>query len=155
AAAAILLCCAFWIGTGWPDGASAPLMAAVGCSFFASQDDPAVGIRQFGVWAVVGTIVVAVYLFAVLPLISTAEPLIVVLAPAFILFAYLMARPTTTPIGLSLGVNSSTLLALQSTYDADFAAFVNSSIAFNLGLVAAIVVMRTARSVGAEWIAQR
>lgn len=155
AAASILLCCAFWIGTGWPDGASAPMMAAVGSSIFAAQDDPAIGIRRFGVWAAAAIAVAAVYLFAVLPLISTFGALIVVLAPAFILFGYLMARPTTTPIGTSLGVNSATLMALQSAYAADFASFANSAVAFLTGLVAAIVVTRTARSVGAEWVAQR
>src|SRR5262249_8672598 len=41
AVVAILLCCTLWIATGWADGASAPMMAAVGCSFFAAQDDPA------------------------------------------------------------------------------------------------------------------
>ncbi|WP_407177269.1 FUSC family protein [Bradyrhizobium sp. STM 3562] len=155
AAASVLLCCAFWIGTGWPDGASAPMMAAVGSSIFASQDDPTIGIRRFGVWAAVAIMIVAVYLFALLPPISTLEALIVLLAPAFILFGYLMARPATTSIGTALGVNAATLMALQSAYAADFVAFANSSIAFIIGIVAAIVVTRTARSVGAEWIAHR
>ena len=30
-----------WIATGWTDGSAAPMMAAVGCCFFAVQDDPA------------------------------------------------------------------------------------------------------------------
>jgi uncharacterized membrane protein YccC len=155
AATSVLLCCAFWIGTGWHDGASAPMMAAVASSFFAAQDDPAVGIRRFGLWSVVAIVVVAVYLFALLPLISNVEMLIAVLAPTFLIFGFLIARPSTTSTGMALGANSATLLALQSTYAADFAAFVNSAISFVVGIAAAVVVTRTARLVGSEWIARR
>lgn len=73
AATAILICCAFWIGTGWPDGASAPMMAAVACSFFAAQDEPARFIRSFGLWSLVAIVVVAIYLFALVPAISHIE----------------------------------------------------------------------------------
>jgi uncharacterized membrane protein YccC len=77
------------------------------------------------------------------------------LAPTFLLFGYLISNPTTRSIGSPLAVNSSTLLALQSTYEADFAAFANSAVAFVIGIVVAIVVTRTARTVGSEWIARR
>ena len=152
---AILVCCAFWIGTGWVDGASAPMMAAVACSFFASQDDPAPSIQNFALWSLVAIVIVAIYLFGILPAISTIEMLIVALAPTFILFGVLIARPTTTPIGMALGANGATLLALQSTYNADFESFANSSAAFMVGMVAAIVLTRLMRSARAEWIAHR
>ena len=86
--AAILICCAFWIGTGWPDGASAPMMAAVACSFFAAQDEPARFIRSFGLWSLVAIVVVAIYLFALVPAISHLEVLVVALA-----LSLLLARP--------------------------------------------------------------
>src|SRR5262249_52983511 len=47
AALAVGLCCAFWIASGWVDGALAPMMASVACSFYAAQDDPTVGMRGF------------------------------------------------------------------------------------------------------------
>lgn len=155
AAAAILLCCWLWIATGWTDGASAPMMAAVACSFFAAQDDPAKGISSFGWWSLVAVIVVGAYLFAIVPAISDVEVLIVALAPTFLLFGILIARPATNFIGMALAANTSTLLALQSTYVADFQSYVNSSIAFLTGMAMAAVVTRLARTVGAEWIAQR
>jgi uncharacterized membrane protein YccC len=155
AVAAILICCVLWISTGWTDGASAPMMAAVGCSFFAAQDDPAKGISSFGWWSAVAVIVVAVYLFAITPAISDIEVLIAALAPTYLLFGFLIARPATSFIGLGLAANSATLLALQSTYAADFQSYVNSSMAFLIGMAMAAVVTRLARTVGAEWIAQR
>jgi uncharacterized membrane protein YccC len=152
---AILLCCALWIATGWADGASAPMMAAVGCSFFAAQDDPAKGISSFGWWSLVSIVVVGAYLFAIIPAISHIEVLIAALAPAFLLYGFLIARPKTNFIGMALAANTATLLALQSTYSADFASYANSAVAFMIGMVMATVVTKLARSVGAEWIARR
>ena len=155
AVAAILICCALWIATGWADGASAPMMAAVGCSFFAAQDDPAKGIRSFGWWSLASIVVAGAYLFAIVPAISHVEVLIAALAPTFLLAGVLSARPRTNFIGMPLAVNTATLLALQSTYSADFQSYANSSIAFMVGMVMAAVVTKLARSFGAEWIAQR
>jgi uncharacterized membrane protein YccC len=155
AVAAILFCCVLWIATGWTDGASAPMMAAVGCSFFAAQDDPAKGIRSFGWWSLVSVIVVGIYLFAIVPAITDIEVLIAALAPTLLIYGLLIARPATSFIGMALAANTSTLLALQSTYVADFQSYANSSVAFLLGMAMAAVVTRLGRTVGAEWIAQR
>src|SRR5258707_6988223 len=139
-----------------PAGRSnAPMMAAVCCSLFAAQDDPAPGIRSFAWSSIVSTAVVAAYLFAVLPRISNIEMLIAILAPSFVLFGILMARPATAFIGLALGIITATLLALQSTYSADFATFINSSVSLVIGMAVAAVVTRLMRSVGAEWSARR
>ncbi|OKO81494.1 FUSC family protein [Bradyrhizobium sp. AS23.2] len=155
AALAILICCAFWIGTGWPDGASAPMMAAVACSFFAAQDEPARFIRSFGLWSLVSIVVVAIYLFALVPAISHLEVLVFALAPTFLLYGLLIARPATAGTGMALAANTATLLALQTTYNADFASYANSAVAFFVGVVIAEIVTRIARGVGAEWIANR
>jgi uncharacterized membrane protein YccC len=155
AAVAILICCAFWIGTGWPDGASAPMMAAVACSFFAAQDEPARFIRSFGRWSLVAIVVVAIYLFALVPAISHIEVLIVALAPTFLLYGLLIGRPATAGTGMALAANTATLLAIQSTYSADFASYANSAVAFFVGVLIAEIVTRIARGVGAEWIANR
>ncbi|KJC57101.1 fusaric acid transporter [Bradyrhizobium sp. LTSPM299] len=155
AAIAILICCGLWIATGWADGASAPMMAAVACSFFAAQDEPARSIRAFGLWSLVAIVVVAIYQFALVPGISHIEVLIAALAPTFLLYGFLISRPATQPIGSALAANTATLLALQSTYSADFASFANTSVAFFLGIVIAEIVTRVARGVGAEWIARR
>jgi len=155
AVVAILICCAFWIGTGWPDGASAPMMAAVACSFFAAQDEPARFIRSFGRWSLVAIVVVVVYLFAVVFAISYLEVLVVALVPTFLLYGFLIGRPATAGTGMALAANTATLLAIQSTYSADFASYANSAVAFFIGVVIAEIVTRIARGVGAEWVANR
>ena len=56
-------------------------------SFFAAQDEPARFIRSFGLWSLVAMVVVAIYLFALVPAISNIEVLIVALAPTFLSMA--------------------------------------------------------------------
>ncbi|GJD91125.1 FUSC family protein [Methylobacterium hispanicum] len=151
----ILLTCAIWIATGWPDGAGAPMMAAVACSFFAAQDDPAPSILGFANSAIVGALGAAIYLFAVLPLATTFEMLALAFAPSLLLCGVFMAQPRTAPLAMGAAVNGPTLIALQSSYSADFAAFANSAIAVILGMWTAAVVTRLVRSVGAGWSARR
>ena len=91
----ILACCGFSIATGWPDGVIAPLFAAVVGSILAGVDDPLPTFRSFyGIFLIVIAIH-GIYLFGVLPRITTLEMLIAALAPAFLLFGWMSARPAT------------------------------------------------------------
>ncbi|WP_342152007.1 FUSC family protein [Methylorubrum sp. SB2] len=151
----ILVTCAIWIATGWPHGSAAPMMGAVGCSFFAAQDDPAPLIVGFANSAILGAIGAGAYLFAVLPLATTFEMLALALAPALLLCGVFMAQPKTAPLAMGAAVNGSAMIALQGSYSADFAAFANSSIAVVVGMWVAAIVTRLVRSVGAGWSARR
>ena len=151
----ILITCAIWIATGWPHGSAAPMMAAVGCSFFAAQDDPAPFIVSFANSAILGALGAGTYLFAVLPLATTFEMLVLALAPALLICGVFMAQPKTAPLAMGAAVNGSAMIAIQGSYSADFAAFANSSIAVIVGMWVAAIVTRLVRSVGAGWSARR
>jgi uncharacterized membrane protein YccC len=151
----ILVTCAIWIATGWPHGSAAPMMAAVGCSFFAAQDDPAPFIVSFANSAILGAVGAGAYLFAILPLATTFEMLVLALAPALLLCGVFMAQPKTAPLAMGAAVNGSAMIAIQGSYSADFAAFTNSSVAVILGMWVAAIVTRLVRSVGAGWSARR
>ena len=152
---AILLGSAIWIATAWPEGSAAPMMAAVGCSLFALQDDPAVMIMDFAKAALIGAVGATFYLFVLLPKAAGAETLIIAFAPAFLIVGLLMTQPRTAIIGLGTGVVGFTLLALQNNYSGDFAAFANSTLAVVVGVWLAAIVTRLLRSVGAGWSARR
>ena len=64
-------CCAFWIATGWPDGATAPIFAAVLGSLLAGVDDPLPTFRYRVFLAVIA--IEGIYTFGVLPRITTLE----------------------------------------------------------------------------------
>ncbi|CAA2137759.1 FUSC family protein [Methylobacterium bullatum] len=151
----VVLSCAIWIATGWPDGSGAPMMAAVACCFFAAQDDPAPFIVSFANSAILGGIGAGIYLFAVLPLATNFEMLSLALAPGLILCGVLMTQPRTAPVAMGTAVNGSAMIALQGSYTGDFAAFANSSVAVVAGMWIAAVVTRLVRSVGADWTARR
>jgi uncharacterized membrane protein YccC len=152
---AVAVNCVFWIATGWPDGASAPLMAAIVCSFFANFDDPAPYIVGFGYSAILGAIAAAAYLFAILPLATNFEMLTLALAPWLIVCGVYMTQPSTALIARLTAVNAATLIAIQNGGVGEFTPFANSTAAVLFGIWSSVVIIRLVRSVGAAWSAHR
>ena len=64
-------------------------------------------------------------------------------------------RAVYAPIGLALALGFTVEMGLQTTYTADLATIVNSNSAFVLGGVAALVVTRMMRVIGAQASARR
>jgi uncharacterized membrane protein YccC len=155
AAMATVLVSAFWIGAAWPAGGTAAMMAAVGCSFFAAQDDPAPAILQFLQFVMIGLAIDAVYLFVVLPKVVSFAQLALVFAPTFLVLGLMIAVPATNFAGMAIAVNAAGMLALGDVYNADFTAFVNNALATAVGMATAASLTRIVRSVGAEWSARR
>ncbi|QIG94156.1 FUSC family protein [Bradyrhizobium sp. 6(2017)] len=154
-ALSVLACSGLSIATGWSDGVIAPLFAAVVGSILAGVDDPLPTFRSFyGVFLIVIAIH-GIYLFAVLPRITTLEMLIAALAPAFVLFGWMAGRPETARVGYMLAVYISVELALTETYSADFLSYANSSVALMLGIALTGVICSVVRLLGASWIAGR
>ena len=56
------------------------------------------------------------------------------LAPGLLLCGVFMTQPRTAPMAMGAAVNGSTMIALQGSYNGDFAAFTNSSIAVIVGM---------------------
>jgi uncharacterized membrane protein YccC len=151
----VLACCGVWIATGWADGITAPLFAAVLGSLLAGADDPLPTFRKFYPLFLVVIAINGIYVFGVLPRITAFEMLIVALMPAFLLFGWMAARPATARIGSMLAIYISVQLALESSYSADFSSFANSSVALMLGVALTGVVCGIVRVLGASWIASR
>jgi uncharacterized membrane protein YccC len=154
-ALSVLACCAFWILTGWADGASAALFAAVAGSFLAGLDDPRPAFRTFGVVILVVIAVSGIYTFGVLPRVTMIEMLIAALAPAFLLFGWMEARPATAHAGSWFAIFTSAQLALQSSYVGSFASFTNASVALFVGVALTAVTCGIVRFLGTGWIANR
>ena len=154
-ALAVLGCSCFSIATGWSDGVAAPLFAAVVGSFLAGVDDPLPTFRNFYGLFLIVIAIHGIYLFGVLPRITTLEMLIVALMPIFLLFGWMAARPATARVGSILAIYISVQLALADTYSADFLSYANSSVALMLGVALTGVLCGIVRLVGADWIARR
>lgn len=139
-------CAAFWIFSGWPDGATATMIAAVMCCFFAAMDDPTVAQRGFLYGTAAGIPLVGLYLFAILPMISGFPLLALVLAPLFLPLGVVVAFPALAGATMPLVVGIAGGLALNNNYGpSDFATFVNSNFALCAGVLAAIFATRLVR----------
>jgi uncharacterized membrane protein YccC len=155
AVVATLACCAFWILTGWPSGAAAPMMAAVLCCFFSTQDDPVPFIKGFLVYTIYSIPVSALYVLAILPAIHGFEMLTLVCAPTFLMVGVWIARPATFGRAMPWLFGLCGTLALLDTNNVDIVSFTNGTLAQVLGLVAAAVTTSVLRRVGAAWTARR
>lgn len=152
---AILICCAFWILSGWPMGSAAAMMAAIFCCFFAGMDDPVPAIQGFLTWTLWSMPVSALYVLVLLPLVQDVATLALVCAPLFLLAGAFIARPATMGKALPLLFGVIGSLALHDTAQADFTAFLNAMLGQILGVVVAARVTGLMRSVGADWSARR
>lgn len=152
---AVLVCCAFWILTGWPAGAAAPMMAAVLCCFFSTQDNPVPFIRGFLEYTVYSIPVSALYLLVLLPAAHNFETLVLFCAPVFLLLGVFVARPATFGRAFPFLFGVTGTLALMDTDTADIVSFTNGMLAQIAGLVAAAVITSMFRRVGAGWTARR
>jgi uncharacterized membrane protein YccC len=155
AVVATLACCAFWILTGWPSGAAAPMMAAVLCCFFSTQDDPVPFIKGFLIYTVYSIPVSALYVLCILPAIHSFEMLTLACAPTFLMVGVWIARPSTFGRAMPWLFGLCGTLALLDTNNVDIVSFTNGTLAQIVGLVAAAVTTSVLRRVGAGWTARR
>ncbi|TFW31116.1 FUSC family protein [Massilia horti] len=152
---ATLACCAFWILTGWPAGAAAPMFAAVMCCLFATQDNPVPFIKSFLVYIIYSIPLSALYVLVILPALHSFEMLMFACAPAFLVIGWLMSRPSTFGIAMPLYFGLAGTLSMLDTHNADLVSFLNFTLAQVAGLIAAAVFTRMFRTFGASWTARR
>ncbi|TFV87537.1 FUSC family protein, partial [Oxalobacteraceae bacterium OM1] len=155
AVVAIVACTAFWILTAWPAGSAAPMMAAVFCCFFATQDDPAPGIMTFLTFTIWSIPASALYLLGILPAVHHFETLALVIAPMFLILGTLVAQPATSGKAMAFLFGVAGTLSMQDTGTADLVSFINSMLGQLFGIAAAVLVTRLTRTVSAEWTARR
>jgi uncharacterized membrane protein YccC len=150
-----LACCAFWIVTGWPAGSVAPMMAAVLCCFFSTQDDPVPFIKTFLIYTLWSVPVSAVYILVLLPAIHSFEMLALVCAPAFLVMGVYLARTATYGKAMPFLFGLAATLALEDTRNADLVSFINTTLAQLAGIWVAALTTQVFRTVGAGFAARR
>jgi uncharacterized membrane protein YccC len=155
AAVAVLACCAFWILTGWSSGAAAPMMTAVLCCFFSTQDDPVPFIKTFMWYSIYSIPLSALYLLGILPAVHGFETFMLACAPTFLVLGVFIARPTTYGRAIPFLFGICGTLAMIDTHNADMVSFLNGTLSQVVGYVAAAVTTSVFRKVGAGWTARR
>ena len=155
ACCATLFACVLWIGGSWPEGLVAAQFAAIGASLFATLDNPAEPILSAVVGILIALPFAALYEFAIFPRIDGFPMLALVLSPVLFLFSFMQTFERLEGVALVLAIAFSGALALAPSYQADFAAFINTNAAEIMGLLAAGVAILILRTVDPLWSAGR
>ncbi|WP_339777082.1 FUSC family protein [uncultured Thalassospira sp.] len=146
ASIATLVVCLIWVETGWPNGASAAMMAAVGTSILSFLDDPVPAQKGFITYTLFSVAVTLFYGYAVLPAIDGFPLLVVVFAPYLLLIGLLIPSPKTFIFALPMIVNTVMLLNISTRYSGNFASSLDGAVAMISGFVVAVVVTAMMRS---------
>ena len=125
----ILIACAFWIWSAWPEGGMAVSILGVCCTLFGNFDAPVPFVVKYIVGSIYGVVISLVYSFVILPQVTDFWVLVGVLAPAFLFAGSLQARLPTTFMALGITLTIPILSALGPHYTGDFATSLNSVIA--------------------------
>ncbi|CAB3690261.1 FUSC family protein [Achromobacter piechaudii] len=155
AGVAISVCCAFWIGTAWSNGATAALMAAIFSCFFASQDNPVPGIMQFLTYTVYSIPLSALYLLGIMPAIHSFEMLALAMLPTAFVLGIFIARPASAGKAMAMLFGFLGTMALQDTNTADIVSFIDTQVAQCMGVATAAIIAAIFRTVSADWSARR
>jgi uncharacterized membrane protein YccC len=133
----------FWIVTAWPSGAQALVFAAIVTLLFSPQADQAYpGAMAFLLGATLSAILAAIFIFAVLPRVTSFPGLCLVMGLVLVPLSSMIALPWRPVLCTAATVNFIPLLspANQMTYDAQ--QFYNSALAILAGIGAATLAIR-------------
>ena len=150
ASLAILLVTAFWILSGWPDGAGAAVMTGVFCCLFAAMDNPVPMILAFGVAITSAIPVAGVYLFGVLPRVDGFVELCLVLLPPMLGVGMFLLHPRYGLLATAFAMGFFSALTLQQEYSADLERFINGNVGQVLAILAAAGVSAALRSTATD-----
>jgi uncharacterized membrane protein YccC len=146
ASIATLIVCLIWVETGWPNGASAAMMAAVATSILSFLDDPVPAQKGFITYTLFSVVVTLFYGYAVLPAIDGFPLLAAVFAPYLLLIGLLIPSPKTFIFALPMAVNTVMLLNISTRYSGNFASSIDGAVAMVAGFAVAAVVTAMMRS---------
>ena len=152
---ATFLTCLFWIGSGWVDGATAPMMAAVLCSFFAAMDSPLAPMKIFLKGVVVAIVISMLYTTLLIPEATSFEALVLCLAPGLMALGLVIANPSTNLIGLIVATQIPGLIGMSHHFKPNLLLIVNASLSTLSGIAAAVIVTAVIRNKRPAWTAKR
>lgn len=151
----VLIACAFWIATAWPDGASAVVIAGIVCALFSNLDAPMFHARRVLVGTAIAVLIAAFYSFVILPRVTDFVTLAATLAPVLLIVGDLAARPRSASLAIGIFLTLPGLLGLGDRYGGDFTVFTNAAIGQLAGTLLAVIVLGLVRAVGIEHATHR
>ncbi|WP_260927982.1 FUSC family protein [Novosphingobium sp. 9] len=141
---------ALWIGSGWQDGSTGVMLAAVFLALFAAAPNPIAPLKAFFFGTLIATVVGGIMGYAILPRVTNWPEFIAVFAPPMLVLGSLMHSPRWMGIALPTMLGVASPLLISQKYVSNFPAFVNGNLSELVGIAFAIVMVRLLQSAGAE-----
>ncbi len=155
AALSVGFCALVWIGTGWPSGVLAVQMASVGSCILSFMDDPVPALKTFLQCTLLSALIVALYLFGLLPMIHHFALLVMVLAMFLLPLGMMQASMAHFGIALPMIANSILLLNLHNVQSEVFDTYLNGAIASVIGFAIPTIVIRFVRAMNPDTSVRR
>lgn len=152
---AVIVACAVWIATAWPEGAAAVVSAAIICALFSHLDAPLRAARHVFLGTVGAVVAAGVLAFGLMPQVDTFEMVALLLSPFLLLLGWLLARPERAPYGVGAALAFPGLAGLDLAYDGNFESFANQAAAQVVGSLLACLMLALLRDTGAATAARR
>jgi len=151
----VIVASAFWILSAWPSGPTAVTFAAIICAITGGRDDPGVISINFLRMSVLGALIAALYVFAILPPLTGFIPLVAVLAPFYLFCGLLLANPSTVQVVMPLIFTGGGLMAITNRMAYDFESFLNNALGYIVGIGMGAVALHLLRPKGAKRAVER
>jgi uncharacterized membrane protein YccC len=145
-----MICCAFWIATGWQAGAGAATNAAVFCSLFAFMDNPVPTLKRLFWYYLVSIIFSGIYQVIIFPIIDGFPLLVLSMAAYLLFFGMFIPTPKWGLPSFLLCATLPILATVQARANLDFASFSTGNIASMVGIAVAIAATALIGSSGVE-----
>lgn len=155
AAVSIMLCCCFWIASGWADGASALFIVGPLCVLCGTVDAPVGNVVRSLLGMVVGLVVGLIYGFAIFPRTTDFITLAAVLAPVLLATGVALARPPLAFAAVTMVLTFPVIAGLAPTNGANFSSALNSSIATLIGGAMTLFSVRLFQTIGTGYVTGR
>jgi uncharacterized membrane protein YccC len=150
AAIGIIVSCALWIWTAWPDGATALSLVGVSGALFGTTDQPAGNFMRLLIGAVGGVAVGLLYGFVILPRTPDFVSLAAVIAPALLLIGSLLARPQYAFSALGVVLIFPIIAGLGPTNASDFSSAINGVVAIAIGSAMTVISLLLFQTIGMD-----
>ncbi|WP_022976663.1 FUSC family protein [Nevskia ramosa] len=137
ATAVLLVVSAFWIGTAWPSGIGAVIIACTLCCLFAALPAPVLAARGLTIGFVAGLAASFICGLLVLPQLDGFALLVAGMAPFIMVGAWLIANPRTAGIGAGYCLMFGSTIGLDNVSRYDPALLLNEGFAALLGALIA------------------
>lgn len=149
---AICSVASLWVLSGWDGGANALIGVSIGSALFAIAPKPAVASEQAFRGCLVGGLIAVCLTYVFFPRIDGFPLLALAISPPLMFGAYLSQRPSTAVFGLTMSIYFCFVLNLTNPTVFALEPFLDSFLAFLLGIGVAALAFAVLAPHGGAWL---